>query len=93
MPAQCRTYDADDFCVLTELETTGNLVEYWRWRYRDPETGHIYRTAFQMSVEKRRLVTRCYLGPLRYARGVVSPNEGSSTSMTSRVPSTRSEFG
>ncbi|MEP7056256.1 MAG: hypothetical protein ABI809_00580 [Caldimonas sp.] len=25
------------------------LVEYWRWRYRDPETGHIRRTPLQMS--------------------------------------------
>lgn len=25
------------------------LVEYWRWRYRDPETGRICRTLLQLS--------------------------------------------
>jgi len=25
------------------------LVEYWRWRYRDPETGRFCRTLFQLS--------------------------------------------
>ena len=25
------------------------LVEYWRWRYRDPATGRICRTMFQMT--------------------------------------------
>jgi len=24
-------------------------AEYWRWRYRSPETGQICRTMFQMS--------------------------------------------
>ncbi|HEX2541634.1 MAG TPA: hypothetical protein VHM00_11200 [Caldimonas sp.] len=24
-------------------------VEYWRWRYRDPKTGRICRTLFQLS--------------------------------------------
>ena len=27
-------------------------VEYWRWRYRDPKTGRICRTMFQMSAEE-----------------------------------------
>ena len=27
-------------------------VEYWRWRYRDPATGRIRRTTFQMSAEE-----------------------------------------
>ena len=25
------------------------FVEYWRWRYRDPGTGRICRTLFQLS--------------------------------------------
>ena len=25
------------------------FVEYWRWRYRDPQTGRICRTVFQLS--------------------------------------------
>ena len=25
------------------------FVEYWRWRYRDPETGRTCRTSFQLS--------------------------------------------
>jgi hypothetical protein len=25
------------------------FVEYWRWRYRDPETGRVCRTLFQLS--------------------------------------------
>ncbi len=25
------------------------LVEYWRWRYRDPDTGRTYRTLFQLT--------------------------------------------
>ena len=25
------------------------FIEYWRWRYRDPETGRICRTVFQLS--------------------------------------------
>ncbi len=25
------------------------FVEYWRWRYRDPKTGRVYRTLFQLS--------------------------------------------
>lgn len=25
------------------------LVEYWRWRYRDPKTGSTCRTSFQLS--------------------------------------------
>lgn len=24
-------------------------VEYWRWRYRDPHTGRIVRTMFQLT--------------------------------------------
>lgn len=30
------------------------LVEYWRWRYRDPQTGRICRTVFQLSEEEAR---------------------------------------
>ena len=25
------------------------FVEYWRWRYRDPTTGRVCRTLFQLS--------------------------------------------
>jgi hypothetical protein len=25
------------------------FVEYWRWRYRDPKTGRVCRTLFQLS--------------------------------------------
>ncbi len=27
-------------------------IEYWRWRYRDPESGCICRTRFQLSAEQ-----------------------------------------
>jgi hypothetical protein len=27
-------------------------VEYWRWRYRDPRTGDICRTMFQLTAEE-----------------------------------------
>jgi hypothetical protein len=27
-------------------------VEYWRWRYRDPNTGRICRTLFQLTAEE-----------------------------------------
>lgn len=33
-------------------KSSARLVEYWRWRYRDPDTGRICRTTFQMSVEE-----------------------------------------
>ena len=25
------------------------FVEYWRWRYRDPDTGHFCQTLFQLT--------------------------------------------
>ena len=28
------------------------FVEYWRWRYRDPKTGRICRTLFQLSARE-----------------------------------------
>ena len=28
------------------------LVEYWRWRYRDPRTGAIKRTMFQLTADE-----------------------------------------
>lgn len=28
------------------------LIEYWRWRYRDPKTGRICRTVFQLTAEE-----------------------------------------
>lgn len=27
-------------------------VEYWRWRYRDPQSGRICRTMFQLTAEE-----------------------------------------
>lgn len=27
-------------------------VEYWRWRYRDPKSGRICRTMFQLTEEE-----------------------------------------
>lgn len=27
-------------------------VEYWRWRYRDPRTGDLCRTMFQLTAEE-----------------------------------------
>ena len=27
-------------------------VEYWRWRYRDPDSGRVRRTTFQMSADE-----------------------------------------
>ncbi len=27
-------------------------VEYWRWRYRDPRTGDVKRTMFQLTAEE-----------------------------------------
>ncbi|MEO7338882.1 MAG: hypothetical protein ABIV63_20100 [Caldimonas sp.] len=27
-------------------------VEYWRWRYRDAQTGRICRTMFQLTAEE-----------------------------------------
>jgi len=38
------------------------LVEYWRWRYRDPKTGRVGRTAFRMTPEE---VARRYPGAER----------------------------
>lgn len=29
-----------------------NQVEYWRWRYRDPETGRVCRTTFQLTADE-----------------------------------------
>ena len=31
------------------MKANSKLVEYWRWRYRDPETGRICQTLFQLS--------------------------------------------
>ena len=28
------------------------LVEYWRWRYRNPSTGRICRTMFQLTAQE-----------------------------------------
>jgi hypothetical protein len=31
------------------MQRTQKFVEYWRWRYRDPKTGRICRTLFQLT--------------------------------------------
>jgi len=31
---------------------SSTMVEYWRWRYRDPNTGRICRTLFQLTAEE-----------------------------------------
>jgi hypothetical protein len=31
------------------MQPAQKFVEYWRWRYRDPETGRICQTLFQLS--------------------------------------------
>lgn len=28
------------------------LIEYWRWRYKDPKTGGVCRTVFQLTAEE-----------------------------------------
>lgn len=30
------------------MQGSPKFVEYWRWRYRDPKTGRICRTLFQL---------------------------------------------
>ncbi|MEO7851625.1 MAG: hypothetical protein ABIR94_05105 [Rubrivivax sp.] len=30
------------------MQNATKFVEYWRWRYRDPKTGRICRTMFQL---------------------------------------------
>ena len=34
------------------MEGYPKLVEFWRWRYRDPETGRICQTLYQLSVRE-----------------------------------------
>ena len=31
------------------MQRPRKFVEYWRWRYRDPKTGRMCRTLFQLS--------------------------------------------
>ena len=31
------------------MQRPRKFVEYWRWRYRDPQTGRVCRTLFQLS--------------------------------------------
>jgi len=38
------------------MKPVTKLVEYWRWRYRDPKTGRVCRTLFQLTeAEARKL--------------------------------------
>jgi hypothetical protein len=38
------------------MEPVSKLVEYWRWRYRDPKTARVCRTLFQLTeAEARKL--------------------------------------
>ena len=32
------------------------VLNYWRWRYVDPQTGHVERTAVQLTSEEARLL-------------------------------------
>lgn len=50
--AQKLGVEADDSRMQCGNRTSVRVVEYWRWRYRDPKTGRICRTAFQMSAEE-----------------------------------------
>ena len=34
------------------MQAPHKFVEYWRWRYRDPKTGRICRTLFQLSEQE-----------------------------------------
>ncbi len=34
------------------MESHPKVVEFWRWRYRDPETGRICQTLYQLSVRE-----------------------------------------
>ena len=36
------------------MEPVSKLVEYWRWRYRDPTTGRVCRTLFQLTEAEAR---------------------------------------
>ena len=48
-----RTTDLDLVAVRTgKSKGTMKQVEYWRWRYRDPQTGRICRTMFQLTAEE-----------------------------------------
>lgn len=31
------------------MQPSQKFVEYWRWRYRDPKTGRVCRTMFQLT--------------------------------------------
>ena len=31
------------------MEPVRKFVEHWRWRYRDPKTGRVCRTLFQLT--------------------------------------------
>jgi len=31
------------------------LVEFWRWSYKDPITGHVCRTAVHMTADEARI--------------------------------------
>ena len=46
------------------------LVEYWRWRYRNPQTGHVERSEIQLTSEEARQ---------RYAGSELIPIPGSLT--------------
>jgi hypothetical protein len=36
------------------MKGASRLVEYWRWRYRDPKTGQVCRTLFQLTETEAR---------------------------------------
>jgi len=34
------------------MQGPSKLVEYWRWRYRDPKSGRVCRTLFQLTEQE-----------------------------------------
>lgn len=36
------------------------LVEFWRWSYKDPITGHVCRTAVHMTVDEARIYPQAH---------------------------------
>jgi len=37
---------------MPEGEKSTRAIEFWRWRYRDPKSGNIMRTMFQLTADE-----------------------------------------
>jgi hypothetical protein len=63
------------------MEGGRKLIEYWRWRYRDPKTGRVCRTLFQLTeAEARKLPEAERIAGSMLLRGVETddfPDTGS----------------